>query len=44
MYNNMFFLGVNAMLNWLFIYGGPLQHVPGPEPACLENVELVHVS
>lgn len=23
MYNNIFFLGVNALLNWLFVFGGP---------------------
>lgn len=25
MYNNMFFLGMNIFLNWLFVFGGPFQ-------------------
>jgi len=29
MYNNMFFLGGNAMLNWIFVFGGPFRHLCG---------------
>jgi len=27
MYNNMFFLGFNAFLNWVFVFGGPFRHL-----------------
>eukprot|EP00747_Dinoflagellata_sp_TGD_P084830 gnl/TRDRNA2_/TRDRNA2_162666_c0_seq3.p1 gnl/TRDRNA2_/TRDRNA2_162666_c0~~gnl/TRDRNA2_/TRDRNA2_162666_c0_seq3.p1 ORF type:complete len:600 (+),score=73.29 gnl/TRDRNA2_/TRDRNA2_162666_c0_seq3:273-1802(+) len=29
MYNNMFFLGVNALLNWIFVFGGPFHTLIG---------------
>ena len=28
MYNNLFFLLVNGLLNWLFVFGGPFQYLP----------------
>merc|ERR1719161_222211 len=29
MYNNICFLGVNAVLNWIFVFGGPFRHLCG---------------
>jgi multidrug resistance protein, MATE family len=29
MYNNIFFLFVNAMLNWCFVFGGPFRYLTG---------------
>ena len=29
MYNNITFLFVNAMLNWIFVFGGPFRHILG---------------
>mmetsp|Transcript_17700 Transcript_17700/g.24899 ORF Transcript_17700/g.24899 Transcript_17700/m.24899 type:complete len:623 (+) Transcript_17700:143-2011(+) len=29
MYNNMIFLGVNALLNWVFVFGGPFRYMGG---------------
>lgn len=31
MYNNMTFLGVNVILNWVFVFGGPFRHLCGWE-------------
>ena len=28
MYNNAAFVGVNALLNWLLVFGGPFQYIP----------------
>ena len=28
MYNNLAFLAVNGLLNWLFVFGGPFQYLP----------------
>lgn len=28
MYNNIAFLGINVLLNWFFVFGGPFQYLP----------------
>ncbi len=32
MYNSLAFLGLNAALNWLFVFGGPFQYVTASHP------------